>query len=64
VKQALKDPGDAERAFVIACLCKFFRGDGTMWSPQAGPKHKTIVLDGDGFWLVRVPKKRRKEGAR
>jgi hypothetical protein len=57
-KAALKALGDAERAFLISWLCKYYCDEGTMISPQAGRPRRTIVIDGVEFWLVRVPRRK------
>ncbi len=58
-KTTLKALGDRERAYLMMWLLKYFEDSGTMRSPQAGKARRTIVLDGEEFWLVRMPDRQR-----
>lgn len=61
-KAVLKRLGDRERAFLISWLCKYFGDEGGMLSPQISKQRRTVVIDGVEFWLVRVPKRKARQG--
>lgn len=56
-KVMLKRLGDRERSHILKWLLFYFEDDGAMKSPQTGRPRRTIVLDGEEFWLARVPAK-------
>ena len=57
VKGLLKELSPEGRAFVLAWLVKFFNDSGGMFSPQVTQERRKISLDGESFWLVKIPKK-------
>jgi hypothetical protein len=56
-KQVLKELTPEARAYVMAWLVKFYTDTGGMFSPQVTQHRKRITLDGEVFWLVRIPTK-------
>jgi len=63
IKDALLGLHPDVRARVIGWLMAYFRDDGQMWSPSLPSRRRRITLDGVEYWLVAIPKrKRRPEG--
>jgi hypothetical protein len=56
-KESLKQLSPERRAFVMAWLVKFYRDDGQMWSPSITQERRRVTIDGETFWLVKLPTK-------
>jgi len=56
-KAQLKRLGDSERLLIMVWLCVYFDDEGALRSPQIARKRRRIVLDGIGYWLVRISKR-------
>lgn len=57
VKDALKELSPEARAYVMAWLVKFYNDTGGMFSPQVTQERRKVVIDGESFWLVKMPKR-------
>ena len=57
VKTAIKELSPEARAFVIAWLVKYYGDNGSMFSPSITQERRRVTIDGQHYWLVRVPTK-------
>ena len=58
VKQHLKELSPEARAYVTAWLVKYYGDNGGMFSPSVSTQQRRrVVIDGEAFWLVKIPGK-------
>jgi len=57
VKDTIKEPSPEARAFVLAWMVKYYTDSGGMFSPQVTQERRRVTIDGQTFWLVKVPTK-------
>lgn len=58
VKDAIKQLSPEGRAFVIAWLLKFYGDNGMMFSPSITQERRRVTIDGQHYWLVRMPEQK------
>ncbi len=58
-KDAVKHLADPERAHLVKWIVRYYDDDGKLLSPYRKdiPLRRTIVIDGEEYWLVRRPGK-------
>lgn len=59
VRAAIKHLTPPDRARLLAWLALYYDDRGELFSPQISRRRKRIALDGEEFWLVRVPNSKR-----
>ena len=55
-KAMIKSRPEEDRSHLLKWLAHCFRNDGRMFSPQIRKARQRIVLDGNEYWLVALPK--------
>ena len=59
-QEALKALDDAERAHVLAWICRYYDDRGAMFAPTiSSARRQRIEINGVAHWLVRVPRSAR-----
>ena len=57
VKTALKELSSEARAYVMAWVVKYYGDNGSMFSPSITQERRRVTIDGQHYWLVKVPTK-------
>src|ERR1700722_4455550 len=55
IKARIKQMDESDRSKLLAWLSYFYKDDGKMSPPQISRHRRRVTIDGDDFWLVRVP---------
>jgi hypothetical protein len=58
VKDRIKLLHESDRSKLLAWLAYYYQDDGKMYPPQINRHRRRVTIDGDEFWLVRVPRKK------
>ncbi|MGC2650151.1 MAG: hypothetical protein WA304_05035 [Candidatus Cybelea sp.] len=56
-KATLKELSPEARAFVMAWLVKYYGDNGMMFSPSITQERRRVTIDGQHYWLVKLPGK-------
>jgi hypothetical protein len=57
VKESIKQLSPESRAFILAWIAKFYADNGMMYSPSITQERRRVTIDGETFWLLKVPTK-------
>jgi hypothetical protein len=57
LKVTLKEASPETRAHILKWLAKFYNDSGGMFSPSITQERRRVTIDGETFWLLKVPMK-------